>query len=219
MAEWLGVVGDVPNTQRFGAVLPVILGYLLRYACHQEAAQCGVCVGNWQLVSLCLTIALVAESASMPLPSCNFSKIVILCLTLVGASLLSSSVPPKLAWVPYFSCVRPLFHFLPQAFRHRILQHFEKVWDDIKRLATVYTYKLLDLFRRLHILQVFQSGWNVIRRQSVTDDDASPDASKANFISEGLDIGREEVSLDVHPGIQRSSPISLLEELDTTENW
>lgn len=139
-------------------VLPVISGYL-----QSQPQHCGGDEEQARLYSqaayLCFTVALVALTASGPLPSASKTLQSCLFLLILGCSLLLSlAAPDMLGWAPYFSCIRPLFHLLPAEFQLRIRHFSQPVWDNTKQLLIL----LSNVPSRFWILQSSESEWNAI---------------------------------------------------------
>lgn len=86
-------------------------------------------------ISLYFTISLVMFTASMPVPSSKLYKISLFFLILACASHLSSSLPNMLSWLPYCSCINPLFHVLPHPFQLQILQFYQVPEDNVLQRA------------------------------------------------------------------------------------
>eukprot|EP00268_Persea_americana_P052733 TRINITY_DN5923_c0_g1_i3.p1 TRINITY_DN5923_c0_g1~~TRINITY_DN5923_c0_g1_i3.p1 ORF type:complete len:237 (+),score=26.62 TRINITY_DN5923_c0_g1_i3:173-883(+) len=150
--------GRIVAEDWYAMVLPVILGYL-----QSQPQHCGGEEEQARLYSqaayLCFTVALVALTASGPLPSASKTLQFCLFLLILGCSLLLSLAEPDvLGWAPYFSRIRPLFHLLPAEFQLRILHFSQSVWDNTKQLLTL----LSNVPSRFWILQSSESEWNAV---------------------------------------------------------
>eukprot|EP00268_Persea_americana_P048716 TRINITY_DN5173_c0_g1_i1.p1 TRINITY_DN5173_c0_g1~~TRINITY_DN5173_c0_g1_i1.p1 ORF type:complete len:208 (-),score=21.30 TRINITY_DN5173_c0_g1_i1:825-1448(-) len=137
-----------------GTILSILLGYL-QLISQQQCLQ-GVIAS-----SLCFTIALIALTASMPLPPSKGLKICIFLLILGCVIPLSSALPNVVCWLPYLSCILPLFHLLPPRVQLRILNFSKILRDAIKRYVDFLFHMLPGPFQ-LQILQFSESSWNVV---------------------------------------------------------
>lgn len=132
----------------YAMVLPVILGYLPTQ--QQRVGDVEEARFISQAACACFTVALVALTASCPLPCSSKAQQICLFHLILGCALvLSLAVPSMLCWAPYFSCIRPVFHLLPHSFQLRVLQVFPYVFDAIKRLVGLVSFVVGSLFQML----------------------------------------------------------------------
>lgn len=203
---------DLHTRQWYAMLLPVVLGYLQSISQqHHHHRGSGGDEGahfNSQMASICFTIALVALTASRPIAcSSKAAQICLFNLILGCALLLSSAVPNRLCWAPYFSCIRPLFHLLPRPFQLLILHFFQCFWDDLKQ-KVLHLFELLpDPFRRW-ILQFSHSARRLVAAGAGPNTQPSS-PKQANFSSEQVELvelGVQGVSsTDASPSLRSSS--------------
>lgn len=152
----------------YGLFIPIIFGALQLNRQDRGGNEWAHSIS--QTAAVAFTIVLISLAASMPRHCCKILQICIFSLILGWALLLVDFVPKKLTWMPYLSCIRPLFHLLlPDPFQLRVLQFSQAVWDPaIKRLV-----RLVDLFPP-QIVKFLQTVWNYLFSSQ----------SQANFKSE-----------------------------------
>ncbi|XXG63229.1 hypothetical protein AAC387_Pa05g1466 [Persea americana] len=216
---------DMPGTGRtgndelhgsrwLGTILPILLGYLQLISQQKRRQDVGVGEGNDTAAridslipsSLCFSLSLIALTASMPLPPSKGLNICIFLLILGRVIPLSSAFPNVVCWLPYLSCILPLFHLLPPRVQLRILCFSKILRDAIKRYVGSL-FHMLPVSFQLQILQFSESSWNDMR-QLVTVD-ASPDAQSSPPAQANINLDMVEL---LHDGITNIASSSLAPE-------
>ncbi|RWR83334.1 hypothetical protein CKAN_01208700 [Cinnamomum micranthum f. kanehirae] len=206
---------ELHDSRWLGAILPIILGYLQLIPQQQRrqgegggegnaaaaAARCDSLIAS----SLSFTIALIALTASIPLPPSKGLKICIFHLMLGCVIPLSSALPNVVCWLPFLSCIRPLFDLLPPRLQLRILHFSEILCDAIKCYVAFLFHMLPDPFQT-QILQIFESSWNVIVELVTVD--ASRDAQSSPPAPAQVNINLDMVE-SLHDGITNIASTSL----------
>ncbi|KAJ8646562.1 hypothetical protein MRB53_008310 [Persea americana] len=94
-------------------------------------------------VSLYASISLITLTSCKTLPSPIPFKISLVFAILAVAAPLSAAVPSKLWWVPYLSCIRPLFDLLRHLYLFCTDLPLDPIWEFGQSIRTrAYQFKL-----------------------------------------------------------------------------
>ncbi|XXG50898.1 hypothetical protein AAC387_Pa02g4794 [Persea americana] len=89
-------------------------------------------------ISLCASMSLISLTNCKPLPSSTAHKNELFFIILAYASILSAAAPTKLWWLPYLSCIRPLFELLWDFYlfsTNKPFHHFWGFWGQVQNQA------------------------------------------------------------------------------------
>ncbi|KAJ8646568.1 hypothetical protein MRB53_008316 [Persea americana] len=89
-------------------------------------------------ISLYASISLISLTNCKPLPCSTAHKNALFFIILAYASLLSAAAPTKLWWLPYLSCIRPLYELLRDFYlfsTNKPFHHFWEFWGQVQNAA------------------------------------------------------------------------------------
>lgn len=98
-------------------------------------------------VSLYASMSLITLTSCEPLPTHKSHKISLVFAILAVAASLSAAVPSKLWWVPYLSCIRPLFDLLRHLYLFCTHLPLRPVWEFGQSQFKLRAHQFIQCFR------------------------------------------------------------------------